>query len=230
MNAEQEAAARRFDTVLQFAELHISEPDADAEHLLAWIVRTQSRTFSRRDANRATRHKIDTLERLGTAMDVLTQRGYIRRQLDAEKAESPAGGRPASPSYEVRPEVLSVLSPFPGYSENARETNTEKERKKGLKNVIQGESAVFDETPGNGDRTDRTTESDESAAVLSQEARFCPPKQASRRKNEPSPVVTELTETDRTTEPPEPPATNATPSADLWRELVPAEDLEEGEL
>ncbi|SNY58216.1 YfjI family protein [Paractinoplanes atraurantiacus] len=72
--------------------------------VLAWIERTATSAFTKREAFRAVQcAQIKTVADLDPALAVLEAHGYLR-QLDPP-APKRAGGRPPSPSYLVHPEV-----------------------------------------------------------------------------------------------------------------------------
>jgi hypothetical protein len=76
----------------------------NARHLLAWIERTATTAFTKREAFRAVQSaQFKTMADLDPALAVLEAHGYLR-QLDPPALKR-AGGRPPSPSYLVNPEV-----------------------------------------------------------------------------------------------------------------------------
>lgn len=76
-------------------------PIDDAAYLMRWIQERAYKEFSRRDAQVRGRARFDgEPRRLDDALDLLTDRGWIR----PVPMPPPAPGRPPSPRYAVRPE------------------------------------------------------------------------------------------------------------------------------
>ncbi|MCU7724580.1 DUF3987 domain-containing protein [Actinoplanes sp. KI2] len=87
-----------------FDDMGADTATRNARHLLAWIERTTTSAFTKREAFRATQTaQIKTMTDLEPALAVLETHGYLR-QLDPP-APKRAGGRPPSPSYLVHPDV-----------------------------------------------------------------------------------------------------------------------------
>ena len=84
-------------------------PIDDAAYLLRWIREQGLSEFTRRDAHTHGRARFDSEpERLARALDLLSDRGWIRRIADG----TPDGpGRPPSPRFIVRPESARVVVP-----------------------------------------------------------------------------------------------------------------------
>jgi replicative DNA helicase len=74
----------------------------DARYLLAWIERTGSTTFTRRELFTALpRGRFAKVDALDLSLELLVEHGYICPLLLPERPSGP--GRPASPSFEVNP-------------------------------------------------------------------------------------------------------------------------------
>ncbi len=87
-----------------FADMGADQNTRNARQILAWIERTASSAFTRRELFRAVQSaQLKTMADLDPALGVLEAHGYLR-QLDPP-APKRAGGRPPSPSYLVHPEV-----------------------------------------------------------------------------------------------------------------------------
>jgi replicative DNA helicase len=87
-----------------FDDMGADAATRNARHLLAWIERTTTSAFTKREAFRATQTaQIKTMADLDPALAALEAHGYLR-QLDTP-APKRAGGRPPSPSYLVHPDV-----------------------------------------------------------------------------------------------------------------------------
>ncbi|HZO30879.1 MAG TPA: hypothetical protein VFH48_33330 [Chloroflexota bacterium] len=77
---------------------------ANVPHLLAWIRRARPTTFTRRDAQRATRPRLNTAADLDDALDLLEQHGYIRLRPTTTRS---GPGRHPSPTYDVHPSLVA---------------------------------------------------------------------------------------------------------------------------
>ncbi|MEU4420632.1 DUF3987 domain-containing protein [Actinoplanes sp. NPDC024001] len=87
-----------------FDDMGADAATRNARHVLAWIERTHTSAFTKREAFRAVQSaQIKTTADLDPALAVLEAHGYLR-QLDPP-APKRAGGRPPSPSFLVHPEV-----------------------------------------------------------------------------------------------------------------------------
>ena len=87
-----------------FDDMGADQATRTARHLLAWIERTATSAFTKRELFRAVQSaQVKTMADLDPALGVLEAHGYLR-QLDPP-APKRAGGRPPSPSYLVHPEV-----------------------------------------------------------------------------------------------------------------------------
>jgi replicative DNA helicase len=85
-----------------------ADPMVDnARHVLDWITRTSTQTFTRRDLYRAMpRGRFRKVTDLDPVLDLLTAHGHIRTAPGL--TPGPTGGRPASPLYEVHPRVTEL--------------------------------------------------------------------------------------------------------------------------
>jgi replicative DNA helicase len=87
-----------------FDDMGADAATRNARQVLAWIERTATGAFTKRDAFRAVQSsQIKTVADLDPALAVLEAHGYLR-PLDPP-APKRSGGRPPSPSYLVHPEV-----------------------------------------------------------------------------------------------------------------------------
>lgn len=87
-----------------FDDMGADHHTRSARHVLDWIERTGTATFTKRDLFRATKSAaIKTVADLDPALSVLDAHGYIR-QVDPPSRPR-TGGRPPSPSYLVNPDV-----------------------------------------------------------------------------------------------------------------------------
>jgi hypothetical protein len=87
-----------------FDDMGADAATRNARQVLAWIERTMTSAFTKRDAFRAVQSsQIKTVADLDPALAVLEAHGYLR-PLDPP-APKRSGGRPPSPSYLVHPEV-----------------------------------------------------------------------------------------------------------------------------
>ena len=98
-----EALARYFleHAVAAFGAMGCDETTELAKRVMRWARRGQRRTLTAREAQRATHA---TGEAMGPALAILIERGLIR----PAPAQESTGGRPPSPTYEVRGSVLSA--------------------------------------------------------------------------------------------------------------------------
>lgn len=76
----------------------------DARVLQQWIKRRQFPQFTKRDAHRAHEAHFKKSEDLDAPLRILEDRGFIRAA--ASPAFSPKGGRPASTTYQVHPDLI----------------------------------------------------------------------------------------------------------------------------
>jgi replicative DNA helicase len=87
-----------------FDDMGADQSTRNARHLLAWIERTATTAFTKRELFRAVQSsQLKTMADLDPPLGILEAHGYLR-QLDPP-APKRAGGRPPSPSYLVHPEV-----------------------------------------------------------------------------------------------------------------------------
>ncbi|RSM49399.1 helicase DnaB [Actinoplanes sp. ATCC 53533] len=87
-----------------FDDMGADQSTRNARQVLAWIERTTSTAFTRRELFRAVQStQLKTMADLDPVLAVLEAHGYLR-QLDPP-APKRAGGRPPSPSYLVHPDV-----------------------------------------------------------------------------------------------------------------------------
>lgn len=87
-----------------FDDMGADQSTRNARLILAWIERSGSTAFTRRELFRAVQSsQLKTMADLDPVLAVLEAHGYVR-QLDPP-APKRAGGRPPSPSYLVHPEV-----------------------------------------------------------------------------------------------------------------------------
>lgn len=87
-----------------FDDMGADQSTRNARQVLAWIERTGSTAFTRRELFRAVQSsQLKTMADLDPVLSVLEAHGYLR-QLDPP-APKRAGGRPPSPSYLVHPDV-----------------------------------------------------------------------------------------------------------------------------
>ncbi|MET8147678.1 DUF3987 domain-containing protein [Actinoplanes sp. NPDC049668] len=87
-----------------FDDMGADQSTRNARQVLAWIERTTSTAFTRRELFRAVQSsQLKTMADLDPVLAVLEAHGYLR-QLDPP-APKRAGGRPPSPSYVVHPDV-----------------------------------------------------------------------------------------------------------------------------
>jgi hypothetical protein len=87
-----------------FDDMGADQNTRNARHVLAWIERTASTAFTRRELFRAVQSsQLKTMADLDPALAILEAHGYLR-QLETP-APKRAGGRPPSPSYLVHPDV-----------------------------------------------------------------------------------------------------------------------------
>jgi hypothetical protein len=89
-----------------FAEMG-ADPDTEgAQRILAWLRRTATPAFTKRDAHQALRGTFRRAEDLDGPLTALEDRAYIRRLPEPDQARP---GRKRSPTYEVHP-LLSQYS------------------------------------------------------------------------------------------------------------------------
>ncbi|GAA0717919.1 DUF3987 domain-containing protein [Dactylosporangium roseum] len=87
-----------------FDDMGADPATRNARTVLAWIERTGSTAFTKRELFRAVKTaQLATVADLDSALDVLDAHGYLR--LLEPPARTAKGGRPPSPSYLVHPEV-----------------------------------------------------------------------------------------------------------------------------
>ncbi|GAB1694294.1 hypothetical protein KRM28CT15_60970 [Krasilnikovia sp. M28-CT-15] len=87
-----------------FDDMGADQHTRNARTILAWIERTATRAFTKRDVFRALKSaQIPTAADFDPPLAVLEAHGYLR-QLNPP-APTKAGGRPPSPSYLVHPDV-----------------------------------------------------------------------------------------------------------------------------
>ncbi|MEV6630072.1 DUF3987 domain-containing protein [Actinoplanes sp. NPDC051470] len=87
-----------------FDDMGADQSTRNARHVLAWIERTTTTAFTKRELFRAVQSsQLKTMADLDPVLAVLEAHGYLR-QLDPP-APKRAGGRPPSPSYLVHPDV-----------------------------------------------------------------------------------------------------------------------------
>jgi hypothetical protein len=75
---------------------------ANIPFLLGWLRRSGLRTFTRRDAQRAARPRLNTAADLDAALDQLAEHGYIRLRPSPSR---PGPGRHPGPTYDVHPSL-----------------------------------------------------------------------------------------------------------------------------
>jgi hypothetical protein len=91
-----------------FAEMG-ADPDTEgARRILAWLKRTETPTFTKRDAHQALRGTFRRAEDLDGPLSALEDRGYIRALREPEQLRP---GRKRSPTFEVHP-LISQYSEF----------------------------------------------------------------------------------------------------------------------
>jgi replicative DNA helicase len=87
-----------------FDDMGADQATRNARHVLAWIERTATTAFTKRELFRAVQSsQLKTMADLDPPLGILEAHGYLR-QLDPP-APKRAGGRPPSPSFLVHPEV-----------------------------------------------------------------------------------------------------------------------------
>jgi hypothetical protein len=87
-----------------FDDMGADQSTRNARNVLAWIERTTTTAFTRRELFRAVKSaQVKTMADLDPILAVLEAHGYLR-QLDPP-APKRAGGRPPSPSFLVHPDV-----------------------------------------------------------------------------------------------------------------------------
>jgi len=73
-----------------------------ARRVWTWINRQRQPTFIARDVFQALKGRYPTMVEVDQALSILVERGYIRR---VEQVGRSTAGRPASPTFEVRPDL-----------------------------------------------------------------------------------------------------------------------------
>jgi len=86
-----------------FAEMGVDPVVEEAKQILAWILRKQATTFTKRDVFQGTKGRFKRVEGLTEPLGVLVDHGFIRQ---LELAPRPGPGRRASPAFEVNPHLL----------------------------------------------------------------------------------------------------------------------------
>lgn len=76
-----------------------------AEHILAWIRRSKSASFSKRDAFNALRGRVQKASDLDPTLGLLVEHSYVRELPQEPKSKA---GRPKGPRYETNPAVLNI--------------------------------------------------------------------------------------------------------------------------
>jgi replicative DNA helicase len=91
-----------------YAEMDSDPVIAMARKIVTWIVgRTKPcDTFTRREAHRLLQSECPTAQEVDPVLALLVQHGHIRPLFHAENARR---GRPASPTYEVHPQIYSLV-------------------------------------------------------------------------------------------------------------------------
>ena len=89
-----------------------ADPDIEnARRLVRWFIRSDRKDFSKRDAHQQHRSLFEHADDADTALDVLTEHGYIRPQII--EAPEKKRGRPPSLRYEINPAVLAEKTQKP---------------------------------------------------------------------------------------------------------------------
>jgi len=99
------AAVFAAHALVAFGMIGESDELRGAGKVLAWVERTQAEAFTARDVYQALKGTFHRMNQLNPAIDVLTERGFIRSVHDV--AEGP--GRP-SRVYEVNPSIVKAWS------------------------------------------------------------------------------------------------------------------------
>ncbi|MHB1006184.1 MAG: YfjI family protein [Chloroflexota bacterium] len=90
-----------------FTEMGANADTEAARYVLTWIRKEGRETFTKRDAHYGCRGRLRRAEDVGAALRLLVQHGYIRER----PAEAQSGrGRPASPSFDVCPQIWGTPS------------------------------------------------------------------------------------------------------------------------
>ncbi len=89
-----------------FAEMGADPETEGAQRILAWLKRTGTQVFTKRDAHQALRATFRRAADLDAPLTALEERGYIRPRQEADRT---GAGRKRSPAYEVHP-LLSQSS------------------------------------------------------------------------------------------------------------------------
>lgn len=87
-----------------YAEMGADPAVADAKHLLEWLERSGSATFTKRDAFEGTKGRFKKVPVMEPGLALLEVHGYIRKRPTVDR-EGP--GRKPSPTYDVNPVWLS---------------------------------------------------------------------------------------------------------------------------
>ena len=91
-----------------FALMSCSPEIADAQHLLDWIERRGTCTFTRREAFEGTKGRFTKVAKLIPVLVTLAEHGFIRRAASASPSRP---GRP-SDTYDVNPHMTSQYSQY----------------------------------------------------------------------------------------------------------------------
>ncbi len=83
-----------------FADMGADPEVERARYVLAWIERSGTDRFTKRDAFEATKGRFKQVSDLEPALDILVDHGYIREEQGADRS---GPGRRPSPTYEVNP-------------------------------------------------------------------------------------------------------------------------------
>ncbi len=93
--------------LVAFAMMGADPAIEDAKHVARWIERERCSLFTKQGVWQATKSRFRRVVGLNAALDVLEERGIVRRQ----EEERVGRGRPAAPSYEVNPDFLRHRKP-----------------------------------------------------------------------------------------------------------------------
>ena len=96
-----------------FEDMGADPTTQHARHVLAWLRRTQTTRFTKRELLRAVRGTIPTVAALDPVLTLLELHGYIRA---TEPPARTGPGRPPAPTYLVHPDVIAPtaeLRPLP---------------------------------------------------------------------------------------------------------------------